>query len=112
MKIIRSFEQTNRYSFDFDLCTTKKGFAQVDTSQDAWYFGTWTNPFELKTVCYCEGDITISQSENADEYAQDLRDIKSWNESQGHEFRGIDPGFNEALENKLRDLGLNDLMYN
>ena len=60
METIRDFASTDRYIFDFKLCTTGKGWAQVDTEQDASYFGTWANPFELKVVSYTEGDYQKS----------------------------------------------------
>jgi hypothetical protein len=44
METIRGFEMTNRYTFDFGTCSPQNGFAQVDTGQDAYYFGTWANP--------------------------------------------------------------------
>jgi hypothetical protein len=111
MKIKRLFEDTDRYRFDFKLCTTAKGYAQIDTGQDAWYFGTWTNPFELRTVNYCEGDVTISDAETAEEYEKDIRAIKKRNLDNGHRFIGIDPGFNEGLKEKLVELGLGDLVH-
>lgn len=58
-KIVRGFEaQTERYAFDFDRCTYANGWAQVDTYQDASYFGIWTNPDLREIVTYCEGDVT------------------------------------------------------
>ena len=44
MKITREFCPGDRYVYDFGLCTYEKGWAQVDTAQDASYFGTWANP--------------------------------------------------------------------
>ncbi len=37
--VFRSFHSTERYRFDFRLCTKEKGWTQYDTNQDAWYFG-------------------------------------------------------------------------
>ena len=42
MKIAREFCPGDRYTYDFGLCSFEKGWAQVDTAQDASYFGTWT----------------------------------------------------------------------
>jgi hypothetical protein len=44
MKIIRRFQPGDRYRFDFDLCSCARGWAQVDTAQDASRFGTWASP--------------------------------------------------------------------
>ena len=38
MKITREFCPGDRYLYDFGLCSYKKGWAQVDTAQDASYF--------------------------------------------------------------------------
>ena len=50
-------ENIERYHFDFGECSHHLGYAQVDTSQDAPYFGIWTNPTTLTTVSYIEGDV-------------------------------------------------------
>ena len=111
METQREFLPTDRYVFDFKLCTTGKGWAQVDTEQDASYYGTWANPFELKVVSYTEGDITIRKADNEAEFVKEIQDIKQWNIEQGWNFYGIDPGFNEQLQNKFRDIGLSDYLH-
>ena len=47
MKITREFGPGDRYVYDFGLCSYENGWAQVDTAQDASYFGTWANPTRL-----------------------------------------------------------------
>lgn len=111
MKTVRSFNPSDRYVFDFEKCTVAEGFAQVDTSQDASYFGTWANPSKLCIVNYCEGDITVNFAESDEEFVQEIRNIKQWNESQGHRFIGIDAGLGESLPQQFRDIGLGDLLH-
>jgi hypothetical protein len=111
MEKIREFNPTDRYIYDFDLCTTSKGYAQVDTEQDAHYYGTWANPFDLIVISYCEGDVCISKAANEQEFIDELNAIKQWNIDNGWRFKGIDPGFNEALKNRFIELGLSDLLY-
>ena len=111
MKTERLFESTDRYAFDFKLCTTGKGYAQVDTQQDAWYYGTWANPFKLKIVSYCEGDITIQTADNPEEFVEEMQKIKTWNQEQGWKFYGIDPGFNGDLEKRFIEIGLKELLH-
>ena len=57
--IYRSFDPgADRYKYD-GMFTYAEGYAQVDTHQDAWYFGIWTNP-KLKIIAtYAEGDVTV-----------------------------------------------------
>lgn len=111
MKTIRDFAPANRYVYDFGVCSINKGFAQVDTSQDASYYGTWANPVKLCVLTYCEGDVTLRQAESSQEFVLELRDIKAWNQENGHQFLGIDPGFDEALKNQFISLGLSDLLH-
>jgi hypothetical protein len=111
MKITRSFISTDRYVFDFGECTTGKGFAQIDTSQDAWYFGTWANPFSKKIVSYCEGDVTVQFCESPQEFSAEIRKIKTWNEKNGWRFIGIDPGYNIDLQKEFVALGLLSFMH-
>jgi hypothetical protein len=57
MKIIRSFEPGDRYRYDFNLCSCARGWAQVDTAQDASWFGTWGSPTERTILNFAEGDL-------------------------------------------------------
>ncbi|HSG61885.1 MAG TPA: hypothetical protein VLA24_10705 [Pseudomonadales bacterium] len=111
METIRQFEPADRYVYDWGLCSSDKNFAQVDTSQDASYFGTWANPFKRIIVCYCEGDVTLQIAETDAEFVAELRNIQQWNIDNGHRFLGIDPGFNKALAAKFAELGLADLVH-
>ena len=62
----------NRYIFDFDYCSKETGFQQYDTTQDAWYFGTWVNIKELSTVTYAEGDLIINLLESKEAMKKEL----------------------------------------
>lgn len=73
--IERSFNpMTDRYAFDFKRCTYADGWFQVDTYQDAGYFGIWTNPTLRQIVTYAEGDITKVLCDTDEEYAEQVRD--------------------------------------
>lgn len=62
----------DRYAFDFDQCTSAKGWAQLDTEQDAWYFGNWVNPSEMEIMTYAEGDVSHTKCETIEEFGQEL----------------------------------------
>jgi len=111
MKREHFFESIDRYGFDFFYCTASKNFAQIDTSQDAWYYGQWCNPFDLQVVSYMEGDIYIDHAENVDEFKTELNNIKAWTIENGFEFRGIDPGFNKKLKQRLIEIELESLLH-
>lgn len=111
MKTVREFAPADRYTYDFGTCSARNGFAQVDTSQDASYFGQWANPTRLMIVGYCEGDVTIQTANNAEEFVAEIRKIKAWNEEHGHRFMGIDPGLNDDIERAFHKIGLGDLLH-
>jgi len=73
MKITRDFLQNaDRYQFDFNQCSYANGFAQIDSAQDAWYYGAWVNPKSLKIVEYAEGDLTVTEYDSEAELAEAL----------------------------------------
>ena len=112
MKVKKEFiYDGDRYIFDFKHCTIKNGYAQIDTGQDAWYYGTWANPFGLKFVCYCEGDLSVEIADNKKEFVEKILSFKKWNEENGWKFKGIDPGFNVPLKKEFEILGLGNLLH-
>lgn len=100
----------SRYVYDFRLCTPDKGWAQVDTSQDASYFGIWTNPTTLEILSYTEGDVCHQKAESAEEYAEALRRMKEWNVRMGFDC-AIDDMMRPEIREAFAGLGLSDLLY-
>jgi hypothetical protein len=111
METQREFAPADRYRYDFKYCTVKNGFAQIDTSQDASYFGTWASPERLVIFNYCEGDCTTQTAVTPEEFTEAIRELKTWNEEYGHEFLGIDCGLSTTLEKQFQDIGLGDLLH-
>ena len=91
-----------RYFFDSEL-GSRDGWAQVDTNQDASYYGTWTNARNRTTVSYCEGDVTIERYTTNAEYIQSIRELAAW-----EPFKAIDA---YRIEDDFRRLGLDDLLH-
>ena len=87
----------DRYRYDFNL---GKNWAQLDTRQDASYYGNWINPVTLETFSFCEGDITHIKSETEAEFVAHVHTMIAWHKERGY-FIGIDgmcnPGIIEAL---------------
>lgn len=109
MKTTRSFHPgEDRYGLDWDACSTGKGFAQVDTRQDASYFGNWANPSTFRLVGYCEGDLTIQDCDDAQEFEKELR---RWAALEHFGFKGIDPGLGNRIRDQFVDLGMTDLLH-
>jgi hypothetical protein len=104
------FCPADRYLYDFRVCTYKKGWVQIDTRQDASYYGTWTNPQRREVFTYCEGDTTLVQCDTDDEYRQALREVADWNKQYGY-WLGIDPGLEPEMKLRFERLGLADLLH-
>ena len=100
----------DRYELDFGPCSYARGFAQVDTAQDAWYFGTWTNPDTRRIVSFAEGDLTIRDAESDEEYTAALRELRDWNDER-QQWKGIDPGLGETMRARFAALGVADLLH-
>jgi hypothetical protein len=104
-------EASDRYVFDFQLCTYERGWAQIDTSQDASYFGTWCSPGERKVLNFAEGDVTIRIFETDEAFAADLRAIDVWNRTNGYGGAWIDPGHDQGMKEIFERLGVADLLH-
>ena len=113
MKITRKFvPDANRYIFDFmkveSPTNQKMPLAQIDTYQDAEYFGVWTNPFKRQIITYAEGDITIQKGESEKEYKRALIDAILFYRDGGKCF--IDPMCNDELKAELERLGMEEFL--
>jgi len=108
MKKIEYFCPGERYKYDFDLCG--KGYAQLDTGQDASYFGTWAHPIKFVIFCYCEGDCTTTLCDNKEEFIAEVKKCAEWNNEQGWSF-AIDPGWHDKDGDPWRDLGLGHYLH-
>lgn len=85
MKRVTGFTPTgDRYDFDFRLCTAAKGWAQLDTSQDAWYYGQWINPLTLQYVSHVEGDQTHIQYDDEAEFIAGINEMLDWHGDHGY----------------------------
>lgn len=109
MHIDRCFNPlTDRYAFD-RCFTVGRGYAQIDTTQDAAYFGTWASPSERKIVTYAEGDITYQTAETDEAFAEAIRTLWQWNRERGFLF-GIDTGGSAELAAQFEALGLGEFL--
>ena len=112
MRITRDFKpMSDRYGFDFGPCSTANGFAQIDTRQDASYYGTWCSPAARTIVNYCEGDVTTTVCETDAEFADQLRELSRWHAEHGYGPMNIDPGFSDTLRKAFEKLGVADLLH-
>ena len=110
--INREFAPADRYRYDNVL---PGDFAQIDTSQDASYYGNWASAKRRVLFCYCEGDCTTTECDTDEEFRAEILKIKQWHEDNGLRFLGIDPGWaaisNPDLKQPWIDCGLSDLLH-
>jgi hypothetical protein len=99
-----------RYQYDFEYCRYSKGWAQVDTWEDAPYFGTWANPFKLVIVTFAEGDETTQEAESEEEFVQAIHDLVKWHRKHS-KFHGIDPAFQDRQVKRWTELGLQEYLH-
>lgn len=110
MKLTRGFEQADRYKWDLEY-SAAKGWAQVDTEQDAPYFGMWANPFEMKIFEYCEGDTALFEFEAPEEFAAHLRETDAFEIRSGRRPVKIDGMCNDRIIKAFESLNLTDMLH-
>jgi hypothetical protein len=108
--ISHDFANADRYLYDSKL---PRDFAQLDTSQDASYYGNWASAQRLVLFSYCEGDCTTTQCETVEEFRQELKRFEEFCKRIGYKFHGIDPGWihTDELLQPWRDAGLSHLIH-
>ena len=111
MNITREFIDADRYLFDGKYCTTGKGYAQIDTAEDAWYYGNWGNPITLRIVSYVEGDVIVTQCDTDEEFTGAIREMNLWHEQHTGRRISIDPGMSEPIKQAFTRLGLAEFMH-
>jgi hypothetical protein len=106
----RKFSPADRYKYDCGMCSPSQGFAQVDTRQDASYYGTWANPEKRIIFTYCEGDCTTTTCDTDEEFIAEMRELEEWNIKNGG-FCKVDPGLREGATEPWKRLGLGDMLH-
>ena len=110
MEKIQEFASADRYLYDFGLCSYENGFSQIDTNQDAWYYGTWANPFKFIIFNYVEGDCYTTICDNAEEFKQAMTELAQWNIESGHGCK-IDPGGDPKNKEQWVKVGLSEYLH-
>jgi hypothetical protein len=112
MKMTRGFAgMSDRYAYDFGRCPSSKGWAQLDTKQDASYYGNWINPLTKELFSFCEGDTTHIYCETDEEFANKVREDIAWHNERGYGPALIDAMTNPTIAESFQKLGLGDLLH-
>ena len=92
--IHRTHLSTERYVIDLADDFSSGGWQQFDTSEDAWYFGVWFCPKQLRTLSYCEGDWTLAVCADGKHYNAEVQSATDFYE-EGFEFISVDDAFTD-----------------
>ena len=112
MKSIRALRPlADRYTFDTGPCSYANGFAQIDTRQDAPYFGTWCSPTQRTIVNFSEGSLTVTICDTDADFVEQVRELARWNDEAGYGPTRIDAISHAALRQAFESLGLTDLLH-
>lgn len=112
MNITRGFEaHVDRYYFDWGLCNSSNGWAQVDTDQDFQFYGTWANPTALKVFQFCEGDTTVWECANAQEFTQVLQELADFETRSGRKPLQVDGMCNDQIIQAFEGMGLGHWLH-
>lgn len=101
------FAEADRYRYDLNECAD---FAQVDTSQDAAWFGIWACPVRRVIFSYCEGDCSTVTADTPEEFCAEILKVRDFADRVG-KFYGIDPGLSPAKREAWEAIGLGDLLH-
>lgn len=94
----------NRYEIDALLCPA--GWAQLDSPEDASWYGIWAHPKHRTVVSFCEGDITRAHADTDEEFCAEVRRHHRFHQQEGG--IRIDPGNGDRKA--WEALGLADLL--
>ena len=110
MNTTKSFANCDRYIFDFNYCHYKKGYAQLDTTEDAPYYGNWVNFKTFEIVSYVEGDIIIRKCDSEEEFKKELLNQVTWFKN-NDTFKGIDLMDSKEIKEDFKKLNLDNSFY-
>jgi hypothetical protein len=103
-----SFHVGDRYYFDFDGCKNSDGWCQIDTEQDASYYGNWINPAARRAITFAEGDLAQIKFDNDQEMIEWLERFAA---HPGLCFLGVDPGLHEGTVAACKERGIDKFFH-
>lgn len=89
----------DRYQFDFG---DMRHWVQLDTTQDASYYGNWVCPKTYRTASFAEGDFVLIECDSKEEFIQKISKDLKWFLEYGYRPQLDAVGINETL---LKEMG-------
>jgi hypothetical protein len=100
----------DRYVYDFKNCNYSDGWAQLDTKQDASYYGNWINPSKRLLFSYAEGDTVLTTCTDDEDFITAVRECCDWHKERGY-FIGIDAMCVPEIEAEFDRMGLGEFLH-
>jgi hypothetical protein len=107
--VIGFAEIAERYKIDLAQCSARRGWAQLNTTQDAIRYGAWASPSERKILAYRDGELFLWVCADHETFIAEIRGYAASSRKR-QSWLGIDPG-NNRLRRRFVALGLNDLLF-
>lgn len=101
VKTEKTYHFRERYYYDFGMC---KSWAQLDTRQDASYYGTWACPIKREFLSFAEGDEKHITFDTDEEFIKEINEWFDWATKGGWE-PSIDPGLSKENIKAWEKLG-------
>jgi hypothetical protein len=64
----------NEQNFFYDGTLGKMGFKYIDGFLCEPYLMIWVNPKKLSILTYCEGDLSLAESENLETFKKEIKE--------------------------------------
>lgn len=96
--------------YELDGLLVSAGWSQLDTTEDASWYGCWASPKHRSVVSFCEGDITRTHADTIEEFVSEVRRVVAWHQRMG-QWLGIDPGLLPEKKQAWIELGLADCLH-
>jgi len=108
VSIEREHAPGDRYRYDHGL---PADFAQLDTSEDASYFGNWASAQRRVLFSYCEGDCCTTVCTTDEEFKAEIQKFTDFCDRIGYKFLGVDPGLQPDAKEPWEAMGLAHLLH-
>lgn len=108
--LLRGFDlHGSRYDYD-EKRTAANGWVQIDTCQDAPYFGIWAHAANRRIATFCEGDLMVEICDDDADFQKSLQACLAFYDRDGRPTK-IDAAFSEPVAAPYHALGFSDRIH-
>jgi hypothetical protein len=88
-------DDMDRYQIDFSMVGATGGYVQIDTVEDASWFGMWLDSRSRRLVIFAEGDLEVRSYDSDADLVTDLEHLDRRYVSEGRRGLRFDPWTDE-----------------